>query len=211
MPYTAAHGKITFLGDSYATTEIWQTTLRLIGTAVPTQQQLQDAAGAMSILLENTALAFPLGFRFLGVKWAPQDTAGEYGPDGEAVEYFLPTPVTGSASNGYPQIACVLSLRTARARGYASNGRMYIPSARAPAPADGLITQAQAESIRDSGAAFIANVETSGVGVPAVMSTVGAGRTEAITAVRVGRVMDTQRRRRNQLPELYTTEADVPT
>ena len=210
MPYTAAHSKLTFLGDSYGATEEWNTTLRLIGTQIPDEAELSAAAGAMSILLENSALAFPLGFRFLGVKWAPQDTSGKYGDSGEAVEFMLPTPVTGSASNGYPQIACVLSLRTARARGYASNGRMYIPSARSPAPADGLITIAQAESIRDSAAAFIANVETSGIGVPAVMSTVGAGRTEAVTSVRIGRVMDTQRRRRNQLPELYTTPADVP-
>jgi hypothetical protein len=210
MPYPRAHGYVTFFGDAFTQAEIWQTGLRLDGTDPPDESQLIALATAFEVLWDTAEIAAPAGRRFLGVKWAPQDTSGRY-PDGEdAVEYLLPTPNQGAAGASYPQIALVLSMRTARSRGYASNGRMYVPSALVINTGTGLIDATDASDAAAAGATFIGAVNAVGLGDASVMSTVGAGRIEPITGVRVGRVMDTQRRRRNALPESYTAESPVP-
>lgn len=209
MPFPAAHSYVTFLGDAYQQREIWQTGLRLAGTAVPTEAQLQALADAFSDNIWPTSTFPPSTHRFLGVKWAPIQTNGLYPPDAVSLEHFLEAPIPGTAGTGYPQIAIVLSLRTTRARGYASNGRMYIPSA-LPIGSGGQIPEADAINVSLAAAQFISDVDAVGLGQPVVMSKVGAGVTAPITGVRVGRVMDTQRRRRNAIPEEYTAAAPVP-
>lgn len=211
MPYPRAHSLLTFFGDGYSGVEIWNTTLRLDSTTRPTIEQLEDVALAFQAWWNDGTLASPSSRRFLGVKWAPQTTAGRY-PDGEdAVEFLLAEPDPGSTGGGYPQIAIVISLRTARSRGFASNGRMYLPSALEPSVASGQIQQTAADTLALTSATFIAAVADVGIGVPAVMSSAGAGRIEQVTGVRIGRVMDTQRRRRNALDEAYTAVVPVPT
>lgn len=209
MSFPGLHSKVTFFGDAFASEEIWQTGLRLTGITPPTTQQLVDLAAAFVNNIWGIAFDVPARNRFLGVKWAPQNEEGDYGDTGESVEYFLPTADAGTAANGYPQIALVLSLRTSRPRGLASNGRMYIPSAM-PIDTDGLISTSDATGAATAGAAFIGAVNDVGLGDVVVMSSVGTGLAEAVTSVRVGRVMDTQRRRRNALPELYTVPVEVP-
>lgn len=210
MPFPAPHSYLTILGDSYGQVEIWQTGIRLIGTARPTTGELEAIDLAIETFLSTPELSFPLGFRYIGLKWSPRTVTDRYPPGEDAIEWLRPTPFSGSASGGFPQISMVLSLRTARTRGYASNGRMYFPSARTPAPADGLITVAQANAVALAGATMIGAIRDADVGVPAVMSAVGAGLVQEVTATRVGRVMDTQRRRRNALPESYSENTAVP-
>lgn len=211
MAYPRAHSLLTFFGDGYSAQEIWNCTLRLDSTQTPDQAELEAAATAFQALWNDGTLASPSSRRFLGVKWAPQDTQGRY-PDGlDAVEFLLEDPDPGTTGGGYPQIALVLSWRTARSRGYASNGRMYVPSAREVSTASGQIDATQADALAGVAATFINAIAASGVGTPAVMSSAGAGRIEEITGVRVGRVMDTQRRRRNALDEAYTATVPVPT
>lgn len=211
MAFPRNHALLTFFGDGYSGVEIWNTTLRLDGTTVPNETQLEACATAFQTLWNDGTLASPSSRRFLGVKWAPQDTQGRY-PDGsDSIEFLLADPDPGTTGGGYPQIALTLSLRTARSRGYASNGRMYLPSSREVSVASGQIDATQALALASVGAQFIADIAEVGLGTPAVMSTVGAGRIEAVTGVRVGRVMDTQRRRRNALDEAYTETVSVPT
>lgn len=206
--YPRAHSRLTFFGDAAQSAEEWQTGIRLDGTQIPNTAALAAALDSFSTRIWQYMSA-PSRNRLVGVKWAPQGTDGKYGDNGEAVEYFLPTPLSGSGSGGYPQIALCLSLRTSRSRGYASNGRMYIPSTY-PVGGDGMLDENTCENSATSAANFVAEINALGLGDVSVMSNVGAGRIEAVTAVRVGRVMDTQRRRRNQLPELYALPAPVP-
>nr|CRY96657.1 hypothetical protein [uncultured prokaryote] len=211
MPYTGPHTYVTWFGDAFTAAEEWQVGIRLsTAFSVPTTTQLEDLDAAMGALLTSANVAFPSSRRYLGLKVAPQDVNGRY-PDGiDAVEYLRPAPLSGSSSGGYPQIALCLSWRTNRSRGIGSNGRMYVPSAFPIVATDGRISSTNALAAATAGAQFIADVRDAGLGSPAVMSTVGAGRTEAITGCRVGRVMDTQRRRRNQLAEEYTEPVAVP-
>lgn len=211
MVYATPHSKLTIFGDSYGGQEEWQTGVRLTGQQQPSEADFGEINTAVQTFLGVTSVGFPNGFRYLGLKWAPQDVNGKYGENGEAIEWLRPTAFTGPGSAaGYPQIAMVLSLRTARSRGYASNGRMYWPSATLIDPATGRIPASNAGTVATAGAALIANINNAGIGTVAVMSAVGSGRTEVVTSVRVGRVMDTQRRRRNGLVEEYTTETPLP-
>lgn len=210
MPYTGPHGYLTILGDSYSGTEEWQTGIRLMGTTPPTTAQMEAVDTAVSAFLATTDLRFPSGFRYIGLKWAPQDANGRY-PEGEdAVEWLRPTPLAGNVSGGFPQIALVTSWRTARSRGRASNGRSYWPSVQVVASTTGRFPLAAGTSVAAAAATLISQLEAAGIGTPAVMSAVGAGITEPITGVRVGLVMDTQRRRRNGISEEYTETAAVP-
>jgi hypothetical protein len=210
MPYAAPHGLLTILGDAFTSTEEWQTGIRLTGTSPPTEAQFEALDDAVATFLGTGAVSFPVGRRFLGFKWAPQTVDGRYPEGADSVEWFRLSPLSGTGAGGYPQIAVVLSLRTARPRGYASNGRMYVPCSQAIGSSDGRISAATALGIATAGATLIAAINDVGLGQAAVMSAVGAGRTEPITGVRVGRVMDTQRRRRNQLAEEYTDPVAVP-
>lgn len=210
MPYPRQHTYVTWFGDAFSQAEEWQVGLRLDQPYEPPSTDTLNALDAAFATLVGANVSFPAGRRYLGLKVAPQDVNGRY-PDGvDATEFLRAVPLSGAASVGYPQIALVLSLRTARSRGYASNGRMYIPSSLSPDAGTGLITASAASNAALAGAAFIGEVNDAGAGVASVMSTVGTGRIEPITGVRVGRVMDTQRRRRNGLPETYTPESPVP-
>lgn len=210
MPYPVAHGLLTILGDAYTQSEEWQTGLRLLASGPPTEAEFVAVDAAIATFLGNSALRFPSGRRYLGLKWAPQDTSGRY-PEGEdSIEWFRTTPLSGGGPVGFPQIAVVTSLRTPRTRGFASNGRMYWPATPSVSATDGRMSAPDALSIATAGAALIGAIADSGIGTPAVFSAVGAGRAEPVTGVRVGRVADTVRRRRNQIAEEYTDVVAVP-
>lgn len=210
MAYTGPHGYLTILGDSYGGAEEWQTGIRLMGTTPPTEAQMEAVDTAVTTFLTTGALRFTAGFRYLSLKWAPQTAEGRY-PEGEdAVEWLRPTPLAGTTSGGFPQIALVTSWRTARSRGRGSNGRSYWPSVQTIASATGRFPLNDGTLVAAAAAQLIASLEAAGIGTPAVMSAVGTGITEPITGVRVGLVMDTQRRRRNGISEEYTETAAVP-
>jgi hypothetical protein len=194
----------------YSSTEEWQTGVRLDGTQVPTTANFQAIDSAVQTFLSTSQARLPAGFRYIGLKWAPQDVNGRYGDNGESVEYLAPAPLSGSTTPSYPQVAVVLSLRTGRARGFASNGRMYFPTMQSVQSDSGKMTAGTASGLATAGAALIQAINAVGLGNVAVMSAVGAGRIERVTGVRVGRVFDTQRRRRNGLAEEYSAPAAVP-
>lgn len=211
MVYPRAHGYLTILGDGWGGQEIWQTGFRLDSPTPMIPAEFAAVDSGVMTFLGNPALKFPAGCRYIGLKWSPVGVDGKYGADGESVEWLKASPSNGGSGNAYPQIALVTSNRTARARGYASNGRNYWPSACPPLASDGLISVADAESVRANAVFLIDAINDADVGRVVVGSVAGAGRLEPVTAVRVGRVMDTQRRRRNNLAELYTSEEAVPT
>ncbi len=212
MTYTTNHALLTILGDSFGMQEEWQTGVRLVGdNTPPTTAEFEAVNAAVQTFIGNNELKVGQGFRYIGLKWAPQDVNGKYGAEGESITWLRPSPGQGQGTDaGYPQIAIVLSLRTSRTRGYASNGRMYFPSTMKPTAADGLIAAGSASAVATAAATMIQSINAAGMGQVAVMSKVGAGRTELVNAVRVGRVMDTQRRRRNGLPESYVPPVAVP-
>lgn len=114
------------------------------------------------------------------------------------------------------QISTVVTLLTATP-GRQTRGRMYLPTLKQTTGDQGRNSEAQVLTILNMMGAWLEQVGTSlplglrAALAPAVVSQIGAGRRTAITALRVGDVPDTQRRRRQGLVERYTTRSiDIP-
>lgn len=201
--YPSAHSLLTFSGPAYGELEQWATGCRLRRSTPPSISELEAAGLAFLSLTGTTALGASNAARLTSVKWAPQTTEGKYG-SGEAVEYTRAPAALGSNERMPAQVATVISLRTARGRGYASNGRMYIPASPTLGTNTGMMSAGDAESIATAAATFLSTIGTALSTDVVVGSAVGAGLLETVTGVRVGRVPDTQRRRRAGLPEMYS-------
>lgn len=102
-----------------------------------------------------------------------------------------------------PQRALAVTWLTAALRGLASKGRVYLPGFAAPVDTGLIIGTGTAGSQEDAATAFISALAADPVVVPSIMSNRGGGVGRPITGVKVGRAIDTQRRRRRSLSEEY--------
>jgi hypothetical protein len=164
------------------------------------------------------------------VKVAQIDVDGKYKLDVPSASHFFVPVLVGTdapAAGQLPQGTVVATLTTALPRGLASKGRIFLPPSSEYLPgADGRIPVGGADHLRDSvlklirainGDALVGNVTvfSRGRGVPAYNADKhrveytfpNPGSKQIVTGVRVGRVVDTQRRRRRSL--LETPEAGV--
>lgn len=103
------------------------------------------------------------------------------------------------------QVALAVSLVTGFSRGPAHRGRFFMPLPVFMPAADGLISTSDrnyakgaAETLRTS-----LNAVTSGWNVAVMSRKSGAPAARNCTGIEVGRVLDTQRRRRRSLKEMY--------
>lgn len=143
------------------------------------------------------------------VKIASIATTGLYDSDPYVADVAdTPGGYTGPLNEGIlPQSALCISLVTER-RGPSGKGRFYIPMPVANiSPTTGLASVGQIENARNQAAALITGlndepgIDTLGLRVVVISS---KGFKSDVTAVRVGRVIDTIRSRRAQLAEAYT-------
>jgi hypothetical protein len=144
------------------------------------------------------------------VKLAAIDLSGKYVPDQLSVLETTFVGLPGIAGGQPPnQIALCVSTTTDQIRGYAHAGRFYLPMPTFQPATDGRITQSDADFARQASKTFLeAIADVPGIDndispTPVVMSKHGNGTTRKITGVRIGRVLDTQRRRRSSVPEGY--------
>lgn len=100
------------------------------------------------------------------------------------------------------QCSVVVSLRT-NLRTRAGRGRFYLPSVAVDQQAGGTLTAAAQTAIADAGAALLNGIEAAGGSVVIYHRTTHT--TTDVVEARVGSIIDTQRRRRNQLVETYET------
>lgn len=204
MPYPAAHSLLTFSGPAFNDQEEWSTGVRLRRTAPPSLLELEDCSEAFVVLCSTQNLGASANVLLQSTKWAPQTTEGRYGL-GNSVEYLNSPPLAFGNVNAPPQIAFVISLRTAKPRGRGSNGRMYLPCMPLlENDGSGQISVAHRDTAAQAGAVFISMINSILATECVVGSTVGAGLLETITGVRAGRALDTQRRRRAGIPENYS-------
>lgn len=216
-------------GGSLGTSpEIWSNTLRIVGNSTDVND-LQDLAEAWMPDL-STALVTLMasgGYqgkaKMLWIKANAVDANGHqsnrptnvwYAPDDFAV-------TAGTFPAGPPQLAITISFVTGAARGLAARGRVYVPtgfsSSAGTYNSDTFqLSVATCEGFRDAWVTFLEALDNNpgpdfaNLRV-AVVSKQGSdpGNWHAINGVRVGRVIDTQRRRRNALDEDYVDVAPV--
>lgn len=208
MSYTAPHYLITVGGDSWSQTETWQfgVRARIEGVATPEDQQLlaNALAAPTQTYFLHAANAIISAIRLTYVKVALLDFEGHYGEGIAPGIYTYPAPVPGTngSSGVIPQHAIAVTTLTAVARGRASKGRWYLPPNYHALDATGLMSTANCDAMETAAAAWITAINaTAQVSNAAVMSKIGAGTTNNITAVGVGRVVDTMRSRRRSLAE----------
>lgn len=221
MTYSSPFVYLKVLGHFGTTTsqlEQWT-----VGMKIPTPLPGPSPAGLSAFLVDiQTYISAFHGSTFIKAStscFVRQLSAAYVGTDGKYVGggaqattvYNYATPVSGNSNATLPwSTACVLSLRTARQRGIASNGRLYWPSlALAVNGATGLWTPTETLNIATSAKTMLDNINShtethlGGARRIAVMSAVGAGLSADVTAVRVGNKPDRQERREDSLTEAY--------
>lgn len=173
---------------------------------------MSDLYDSMDDLMSTASCGWADYSDLRSVKAAAVSTAGLYLT--EPVIFDSGSPVSGSTSNVLPQSTVVLSLRSGFTIGKANYGRLYLPHTRPTLTAGGpFVAGATTDAIAAAGVAFLLDINTiinaavTDAVVPVIMSSVGSGLTRSIDHVAVGNVIDTQRRRRNKLPETYSIDS----
>lgn len=218
MPYDRSHIHVTW-GGPLASVEEWSTGIRYAkmdpGVAGPNATHEDFLALPVSSLWTPVLAWFNSGNGGSGIgalaqlswlKAALIKTDGHYAEDAKFVSFAPITP--GVTTQLSPQDCYVVSLRSGQSLGDANYGRMYVPTPTwGVGQNGGLITEVQAAGARTAARTMINaltgvfRTNSNDAFRPVIMSTKGTGKTKEITQIGVGRVMDTQRRRRNKLNE----------
>jgi len=143
------------------------------------------------------------------LEWARLAVKGRDGLDKFPSRRYIPDVyVAGTATTPHaPQVAYAVTLWSGLKQRRANWGRFYVPM---PVPAwdyqNGRMDQAYCDNLATAAKEMINAVggEVSTVGVdtyPCIISKVGAGEVKRIEKIGVGRVLDTQQRRRRKLTE----------
>lgn len=187
--------------------ESWSCGLRLYGTTLgaetSAQSLLSGAAAAVSAYHQDTGLALSPNAKLSFVKLNAIDTEGRYLNQLTNQSILADLAGGGGSAPVYPnQIALAISLTTGFSRGRAHSGRYYLPMPTFGLDSAGRFAAPNADAASDATDSFVAALNGLSAGWKvAVMSKLGTHR--LVTGNRVGRVYDTQRRRRRSLVEDY--------
>lgn len=227
MPtYAQPSHKVTIFGTNFGGAEEWSTGFFLGAPFTgplddpPTQAEADAIAAAWQTFFTATSSPISSRWQTVGVKVQLVGTNGQGDPNSTVFSYYG-SAISGNgtgATHHPPQISCVVTLTTAKPRGYGSKGRMYLPGVGLGIGVDGRIDTSLMTSLLNNLKTFYDAVNdvapVNGVQPSIVLQsaqTTGVPAHDAlmsvITGFKVGNVYDTQRRRRNQLVETYQTRA----
>ena len=220
MVYAHAVTRVTLSGTMFGAAEEWSTGFFMGqegSDATPIDQGGADAIrNAWTTFFSASGSYINTAYKFTQVKTALIDANG-FTVDGSQ-QYSYPTAtVSGNTGTNTlpPQCSLVVTLLSDRPRGRASKGRMYLPGISAGIQSsNGKLFATDVNSIADNLKTFFdALVGQVGIADQLILAAKGVGLTPALTAqndyvetIRVGDVVDTQRRRRNGLVETYTSK-----
>lgn len=221
MPYPGQFHKLVLIGNLY--TDVFNTTLSIVPSALGELGMPEVDAPTLAAVAADVGAWFPKltgaggvsiinNAQLTSIKLNRIDAAGHY-VDSPTMEHTYPSPIAGGFIGSLPpQLSMAATLATAVPRGRGSKGRMYLPpntTVSSVVVADGRVSAANALAVATGVKALIdaLNATYTLVGRVGVASNAGAGRFEHVTEVRVGRVIDTIRSRRNKLEEDYQSVA----
>lgn len=215
-------------GGTLHGTEIWSNSLRMVpntGAAVSSE----DAEAFLADFQTDVTTFFGTGVfhNQCKVEWAKFNkigSDGRYASDSESNTRVFAAAVPGTGTGGFPpQISCAVTLLTDADRGLASKGRFFLAGLASDTNAfdlpSGRLSTGRRDLIKTSVTAFLDNVNN----MPGLDSSMGGfdvhivsqgnafrnGVARKVTGIKVGRVLDTQRRRRNNLVEDYGSIAPL--
>lgn len=220
MPYSK-HWLLSFGGKAF-TTEEWSCNLRFKSSGIGPADDgswnqiaadaIDDVRDDVVNFFANVPYCFSAAHTLDFVKFNAIGENGRY-LDTSNTRARYPAGVVGTGAPVMPpQIALVLSLRTDAERGRAHAGRIFLPASKFTVGADGRISQAQVDATMLWTRTFISNLNNwPGLDLPwepevHIVSGIN-GDYRPVTKMRIGRVLDTQRRRREDLLEEYTEGA----
>jgi hypothetical protein len=183
----------------------------LTALADPTDADLRSFATTYASVVSGGGFVWADYSHLVGVKLAALDTSGHYLA---APREVAPTsPLQGGSTHTPAQLSLEFGLWSGEAIGRANYGKMYLPHTRMLLDSNSpYISSATVATSATAFAAWITGLNGSAggwTGSPEVkvMSRLGSGTTKTVQSVRFGRVIDTQRRRRNRLAESYSVAA----
>ena len=206
--------------------EIWSNSLRLVSGTTSDLAELQstaidqidEIATEVAAFVNSSAVPYSSACKMDWIKLNAIGPDGKYWSTSSTNAIYYDTPAaTGKATAGPYQVALAITLRTFQQRGLAHSGRFYVPMGNTGDvdAATGQIGVSTANYARDATATLLnaindnPGLDTKQIAVAVVSKVASPGQYQLVTGVQVGRVPDTQRRRRNALPEDYTTVAPV--
>lgn len=176
------------------------------GLVQPTQAEVDECVAPIRAWFTSSVNFFPLTTTVDEIKLAPIGHDGKYPPGTDSVVATIGAPITGTTSSAAlpPQTSWVVSLTTDLPRGRGHIGRVYLPAFRSSIPlTNGRLGSTEVDAMLASFKTMLnALIATSGLGGCKVISPLGAP-SQPVTGLRGGLVLDTQRRRRNDLDEGY--------
>jgi hypothetical protein len=210
MPAYQPHYRLAFGGPLF-TTEEWSCRLNITSAGtLPTSGEADTMLPTLATALTNWVLASQSYLSTaVGLSWVKFNlinALGHYTDPDNSRTMEVTGGIVGTGTPGVPpQTALVVSLMTAHNRGKAHAGRIYTPCLAAGVGSNGKI----AASSADIGAAMTTLLNSINSTVtPAGVSVIApTGESNHVTRVRVGKVYDTIRTRRNKLTEDYTLGA----
>jgi hypothetical protein len=219
MVYAHKVCRVTLSGTMFGGTEVWSTGF-FVGAkdadtaAAPNQAAADAVRDAWTTFFISDAAKISKDYQFTTAKLASIADDGHTVLD-EVVYSYPATTISGYSTHNQnlpPQCSLVCTLTTVRPRGLASKGRMYLPGVIGPVLSTGKLSSSDVTGISNGLKTFFDAVNASS-DVPGqiILAAKGTGLLPALTAqnewvtgFRVGDVVDTQRRRRNNLVEVYT-------
>lgn len=201
VTFTQPHLYLTF-GGTIGPYESWQCGVRFLTSTVEGTTDLQDLYDRTYGFLTDPAINMCQYVRLGWLKIALLDESGRY-PDGfEALLYEVVPGQSGSGQTPMPpQTSLCITLETGATRGRAHRGRIYLPPVTQALGSDGRLSTTQAEQATLASSSWLDDMTDLMIAPAVVMSSLGTGTTRTITGTSVGRVLDTQRRRRRSAPE----------
>jgi hypothetical protein len=207
-PFDSAHIYMQW-GGKLPGGEQWSNGLRFYGPSASADADaaamLANCAAAVSAFHTRAASKISTGAKLSFVKMNGIDVNGHYISDGTNEALFADIVGGAGAASVANQIALAVTLTTGYSRGPAHKGRIYLPVPAAFVDATGLVPAADAIAVSGSVDTFIAalNAVNAAWKVGIFSRKLGAPGHRQVTGNLVGRVLDTQRRRRRSLIEDY--------
>ena len=200
-------------GGAIGTEETWQNTIHLqapnTGLAITDQEWLEQTMNDLKGWFAGMNFAANTDLRW--AKFNQIDPAtGHYVSKDATNIVELTTPTKGKSSQGVPpNLSLCVTLTTASKRGIASKGRIFLPPLNIGfEPATGRIMTSEVNNAVASMKSFLQAINNPGgiVGTsdaPRVVVLGRGGVVKPVTGLKIGNVMDTQRRRRKSMKEVY--------
>lgn len=224
MVYQFRPIRVTIAGTCFGAAEEWSTGF-FVGdedddAVAPTQAFIDDVATYWQTFFTAVGSVISNKYQTVELKAALLNADGSTDID-SVVHHTYGTAISGNASTlvQVPQASLVATLTSANTRGLASKGRMYLPGFSPQVDTTGHIPASNITTVAGTFQTFM-NAVNGSFNVPGAVILASKGRPQAIpplagpsatvTGYKIGNVYDTQRRRRNQLAETYTSGTITP-